>query len=63
MSFQSGDEQSNGPPFCGMTGHLYFKLAIGTEGAAQVVNPMVGDFPGDEVAAVLVNGDVDVVVP
>jgi hypothetical protein len=33
------------------------------ESAAQVVDPGVGDLPGDEVAAALVRGEVDVVVP
>ena len=32
------------------------RLAVVTEGAAQVVNPTVWDFPGDEVATVIVNG-------
>ena len=33
------------------------------EGAAQVADPGVGVFPGDEVAAVVVGVDVDVVEP
>src|SRR5690349_3525436 len=45
------------------SGWLIFGLTIRAEGVAQIVYPVVGDFPGNEVAATLVNGDVDVVVP
>jgi len=42
---------------------IWLSRAVFTQGAAEVVGPLVGDFPGDEVSAVVVGGDVDVVVP
>ena len=37
--------------------------SVPVEGAAEVVGPLVGDLPWDEVSAVVVGGDVDVLVP
>ncbi len=42
---------------------LWLSRAVFVQGAAEVVGPLVGDLPGDEVSAVVVGGDVDVVVP
>jgi hypothetical protein len=38
-------------------------LSAVAEGSAEVVDPVVGELPGDEVAAVVVGVEVDVVVP
>jgi hypothetical protein len=41
-------------------GEIGAVVAIGdAEGSAEVVDPMVGDLPGDEVAAVVMGGQVD----
>src|SRR5271154_2656222 len=37
--------------------------APAAEGAAEVIDPAVGNLPGDEVAATVMGGDVDVVEP